>query len=336
MIVVYNNRMKNIMLSLVLFFTAVFFASAQSSGSDPSGLIVYAEGSGFDIIRNGEISYIDLENGDDAVGISLFEGDVVNTYDGTFLEIRLVPSRNMVKISENTSFSVKKTDSEGGGDFELNYGRVRAKVSKLFGFKRFTITGPTMVAGVRGTDFGYDSVAGKSNDGKLISVVYCFEGSVSVQMSAEEDGAGIVSEPVIIEAGEMAREIPSSEDYAGGLKVESVSSEIRDFWRKNDFRSGINVEESSESDESAVSSQINKETEAMRKKRAELKHNAVWTGISGAVLTLGGSFLYYYDDLFPGTLSFDGKVPGLGLMAAGGVFTGSSIFLTVSYLMSGN
>ncbi len=333
---VYNNRMKNMMLSLVLFFTAVSFAAAQSSGSDPSGIIVYAEGSGFDIIRNGEISYVDLENGDDAVGISLFKGDVVNTYDGTFLEIRLAPSRNMVKISENTSFSVKETDSEGGGEFELNYGRVRAKVSKLFGFKRFTITGPTMVAGVRGTDFGYDSVAGKSNDGGLISEVYCFEGSVSVRKTAEEDGAGIVSEPVIIEAGEMAVELPSSENTAGGLKVEAISGEIRDFWIRNDFKSGINIEESGASDETEAASQIAKEAEAMRKKRAELKHDAVWTGISGAALTLGGGFLYYADDLFSGSLPIDGKVPGLGLMAAGGVFMGSSIFLTVSYLMSGN
>ncbi len=324
--------MKKNFLYFIFILLIIYpvFSQSQSSGLQPSGLIVYAEGTGFDVIHEGNISYIDLSAGDDPSEVSLYAGDVINTYDNTFIEIQLTPSSNMIKISENSSFTLEETSSEGGGSFVLNYGRVRAKVVKLFGSERFRITGPSMVAGVRGTDFGYNSIADMKSGGMQVSEVYCFEGSVAVQLISGEE-----KDEVLIKTDEMVTEITGGEGEQGKLKISGLTPEIKTYWKENDFKSNAEITEKDTTQSSVVQEEIKSETAGLNRK-SQLKRAALITGISGLLLEAAGTAIYFSNELFPSLPAYDNRSISLAVFAAGGVLIGSSVLNLVLLAGSGN
>ncbi|MDY7029830.1 MAG: FecR domain-containing protein, partial [Spirochaetota bacterium] len=161
-----------------LVLSVSLYAQTQSAET-PAGSLVYATGSGFQLIRDGSSRDYDLAV-DSADGLEFFPGDYINTYEATFIEIELTGSGHLLKISENTSFLFEEKQQSDQNRFLVNYGRVRARVEKLAGLEQFTIDGPSMVAGVRGTDFGYD-VLYTSGLGTPVSSVYCFTGEIEVR-----------------------------------------------------------------------------------------------------------------------------------------------------------
>ncbi len=165
------------MLSLICLVAAIL--PAQSTAF---GVIVYAEGEEFQLVRDDRPRQYNAYH-PDVLGMPLYAGDRIDTYDSTYLEVQLMPARSIVKIAENTSFVVQGVTDGGGGQFELAYGRVRARVERLVGTDAFEIRSRTAVAGVRGTDFGYDLVAGRGS--QAVANVYCFEGAVEVTLAQE-------------------------------------------------------------------------------------------------------------------------------------------------------
>ena len=329
---------KNLYLLFVLIFiVSSIFAQSQSVSDQSSGLIIYAEGTGFDVIHEGEITFIDLTRGDDPFGIEFFKGDIVNTYDETFIEVQLTPSQNMVKISENTSFTVRETDSSGGGSFELNYGRVRAKVTKLFGAKKFQITSPSVIAGVRGTDFGCNVIAEKGSGGVQISEVFCFEGSVAVQLAAT-DMAAKESGEVIIKAGEMAREekVKVGEGEPSILTVKTITPEIKRYWNIHDFKGSPRTMESSvETPVPAVAGQIKDESTEMQR-RERFKKAAIWMGTAGLITEAAGVLIFFSGDIVPALQHYDTTPYAGAAFISGGVWIGGSILSLLGLLTTGN
>ncbi len=218
---------------------------AQSSKA--LAYIVYADGGEFDVIRNNQARTYDIA-ADDVSGLELYVGDIIQTEKKTFLEIQIQNSQNVLKIAENTIFQISNIEAQGGGNFSVTYGRVRAKVTKLVGGEKFRITGGNAVAGVRGTDFGYDLIVAQGAvSTNAVTNVYCFEGTVEVTKAAktpepseqarkpvgkvEVQGAG---ETIVISANEMVS--LSSAEPDKPLEKESITEEVAMFWTVNDFK----------------------------------------------------------------------------------------------------
>lgn len=179
--------------------------STALAGAQTSAEIIYAEGNEFTIIGSeGPVSFDPFT--DNVIGMQLEEGDVVQTAEETFLEIRVAGAENYLKVAENTVFTIESMGSGGGGSFSMTYGRLRAKVNRLLYEEDFRISGSSAVAGVRGTDFGYDIIlvpekeASGEGDGVRgeeeplqtgqVAKVYCFDGEVEVQTFEPEDFVG--------------------------------------------------------------------------------------------------------------------------------------------------
>lgn len=257
------NRSVLCALSLALFFGALSAVSAQS---DTYAFVIYAEGFDLSIFRNGELNTYDVLV-DDVLGMPLLAGDLVQTGGDTFVEIQVMPSRTIVKVAENTTFEIESLGGAGGGTFNMNYGRLRARVERITTNETFEIRGFTAVAGVRGTDFGYDMVVERQATNELQTRVYVFEGEVDVSenIAVEADAEGVQATPqtVRLTAEEMVSvvtEVPAAlatdadrralPDEPPSERVEpaeataqpvvfqkeSLQEDIQEFWTERDFQ----------------------------------------------------------------------------------------------------
>ena len=212
-------------MSRIFFCPAllVAFVAVQAFGNDASdaalaGSLTYLEGLDFEILHaEGEASDIDPY---DALGEEIFEGDSILTYDNTFIEIQLEYIDCVVKIAENSSFNVKSM-TEKGGDFEVVYGRVRARVEKLLG-QDIKVRGHNAVCAVRGTDFGIDVISSERS-AEVLTKIYCFDGKVEVSIEGK-------IEPVVISSGEM---LVIREDV---VELRGIDPEISEYWRAHAFK----------------------------------------------------------------------------------------------------
>ena len=130
-----------------------------------------------------------------------------------------MPSRTIVKVAENTTFEIESLGGAGGGTFNMNYGRLRARVDRITTNETFEIRGFSAVAGVRGTDFGYDMVVEREATNELQTRVYVFEGEVEVSENvaagdeADDAEGGAPPQTVRLGADEMVSvvtEVPAS------------------------------------------------------------------------------------------------------------------------------
>ena len=359
-----KNKLIAGTVSLLLFmFSTLPLLSAQE---EPRGVIIYASGNGFEHIRNGNTREYDLSV-DVAEGLELKKGDYLNTYDGTFLEIQLYPSDNVVKVSENTSFKINEVSEQGGGSFELSYGGVRARVKKLAGLEKFSLEGPSAVAGVRGTDFGYDIIYEQSDDAeRTVASVYCFEGRVEVETKEaaireeageKEAGEGPGTEKgaasaakerakVVIGAEEMVRlverrvparpeEGEAATEEADTVRVEYslvkelVSDSIEIYWEEYDFE-GILLEVTEEEvPEKPVI--VDSEDLKVAKRRNTLRTAGAVSGGLGILFGSATLTFLYAESLLSGMDKDlrESQTVGLGVMT--GLFLSTSL---ISYLFS--
>ena len=237
--------------ALLLLFALGSVCPAQESPGQQErssfGVIVYATGEMVTIIRDGRPSRYDAYTGE-PLGLPVYPGDMIQTDAGTYVEIQLLPSRSLIKVAENTAFTVEELRSSGDGVFSLTYGRLRARVNRLAGSDPFEIRGVGAIAGVRGTDFGTDEIALLSGGGS-VTRVYCFEGEVSVVPTVAPADA----DPVILGPNQMVRvdvPVPAATAAATAATTaattaaataattpvpEPIPSGIVAFWQREDF-----------------------------------------------------------------------------------------------------
>lgn len=218
---------KKRLLSILLIFVCLLSVKAQTAW----GKIVFAEGSSFSLIRAGKVQKVDLKTMN-VYDLNLQSGDIIQTMPGCFIELYIYSAKASIQISENTSF---RCDSSGLDNEqttgELYYGRVRAKVAKLSSSGSFRLNSPSLVAGVRGTDFGVEviSVKKSSSEQTVSSQVFCFEGAVEVSSVQKNEEI----EPVVIYQGEMAVQNLVSFDGKTTKQViekKQIDSVITDYW----------------------------------------------------------------------------------------------------------
>jgi len=215
-----------------LFISTVLFFSVLPLFSQSEAVISYAEGSEFQLVRNGQSASYDIMK-DDVIGLTIQVGDQILTGENSFIEIQLNNGEGgVIKIAGNTTFSVTSLDGKGGGVFKMLFGRIRVKVAALTGDSRLWISGYDTVAGVRGTDFGYDLFYNIENkDGERETSVYCFDGAVDVVQFDKETISKkdlMDLEPFILEAGKMVTTKSSRPDAK--LKPRSIDEEILSYW----------------------------------------------------------------------------------------------------------
>lgn len=249
---------------LCLLLSCIVSANlAFAQDSEPFGVVLYAEGAEITIFRDGDI-YTYGANSSEVFGLPVFQGDLVQTDRGTFLEMQLMPTRTIIKVAENTSFLIEELSTDGANSFNILYGRVRAQVDRIGPGSDFSIRGRTVVAGVRGTDFGYDYVVERGSFTDPVTLVYCFEGSVELvevedsepAFFAEEDSGEEVSsqaatpspESLLIVANQMVSVRASAESDAtvqtAGLRQEVLSESVRQYWTDNEINSqAVDIEE---------------------------------------------------------------------------------------------
>lgn len=217
-------KIASLTLALIVLASAVSLG-AQSS---PYATIVYAEGTSFRLVRDNKVTTYNLVS-EDVFGLEVKSGDVIHTAASTVLEISIHPIKASVQLAENTSFRCVSDSTGEKSSGELFYGRVRAKVGKLTGATTYQISSPSMVAGVRGTDFGADVIAQTTlPSSPVLSRVFCFEGSVLVS-EPERSHLGTV----LLTGNDMVERVVDNqkkETVSVPLEKKPVIEDVRVFW----------------------------------------------------------------------------------------------------------
>lgn len=196
--------------------------------ADDYANVTYAEGGSFRLVRAGVSKTLEASS-PEVFGMEIRIGDIISTGPGTILELSIHPVSASVQIAENTSYSCGSDDERG--EFsrgELYYGRVRAKVAKLTGTSSFRISSPSLVAGVRGTDFGLDVIA-PLTDTPAVNRVFCFEGLVAVSAVDRP-----VVESVTVSSGQMVETLSGGTEAGKDqrLEVKPIAEEVKTYWEQ--------------------------------------------------------------------------------------------------------
>jgi len=213
----------------VLAILSLLLIGISLSAAAPYATINYAEGSSFLLIRDGKTNKI-LVDSPDVLGMELRSGDILQTSSSTYLEISIKSISANIQVAENTSFKCAVDSSGVQVSGELYYGRVRAKVTKLAGASTFHISTPSMVAGVRGTNFGCDVIAARPQNLMVITNrVFCFEGSVAI-----DDLTKTVPDAILIGSNEMVEKIVDQrQTVAQPIQKTTINPEINAFWEEH-------------------------------------------------------------------------------------------------------
>ena len=212
--------------AVLLIALALLVPSAVAQDGQTAAVVVFAEGSDVSVIRGTRLLRFDAF---ELLGEPLYTGDQITTSSKTYVEVQLLSSRSIVKISENTTLTI--TDVGTGGDslLDVAYGRVRSRVERLTGTQSFEVRGLTAVAGVRGTEFGFDQLVDPAN-GEVLGRVYAFEGEVEVFPRGERAPA-----PALIEAGEMVT-LSTAGSPSAIAPVTEIPPEVEAQWEGREIQ----------------------------------------------------------------------------------------------------
>lgn len=161
--------MKKIIITVLILTTIPLFLAAQTA---PTAVLEYFEDPYGEMIITDESGQI-LENFD--LGEILPTGFSIST-GGGIAEIRLNPNGTILKLAENTDFSITNLQGLKGSpsnEFTLLAGKLRTIAARTSGIDSYNLRTPTAVMGVRGTDF-------MSEVGQTVSNVVVREGLVEV------------------------------------------------------------------------------------------------------------------------------------------------------------
>jgi hypothetical protein len=231
----YGFNSDTLFLGLLLFIFLPFLLPAQDS---ESAVIYKAEGSDFSLSSQGERRIFSSEAA--AGGLTLNPWDLIQTGPGVFLEIQLLPSGTLIKVSENTSFVFNGYDSSGRfADFGLLYGRIRL-VLGTGGDRTAVVRSANISVRVEEGDLGIDYVMeplARNRGGvpRPILRLYDFSGSAEVfpfPSGGSPVQAGEIQSIVVREGESLFLEVASPMVFA---ERKALDKDIIDFWRNHNF-----------------------------------------------------------------------------------------------------
>lgn len=174
---------------------------------------------------SGEVTVKD-ETGKDkpkpSVGSFIEVNDTVITGNKSILEVELSNS-STIRVKSNSEFSIKKlnlTASSSEEEVFLHRGILSADVKKRKQADNFSVTTPTVIAGVRGPKFQVEVV--QRRGAKESTKITVGDGSVGLTKRTKE-GLPATAEPIaILDASEVAIE----KGFGGTISKEKVSAEV--------------------------------------------------------------------------------------------------------------
>ena len=142
--------MKKKLIALMLIF--IMLPISLAAQSDPSAVLEYFEDPYGDMIITDDtgtaLDFFDM-------GETLPPGFSIST-GGGIAEIRLDPNGTILKLAEDTDFSITNFQGYKGSpsnEFTLLAGKLRTIAARTSGINYYNVRTPTAVMGVRGTDF---------------------------------------------------------------------------------------------------------------------------------------------------------------------------------------
>jgi len=152
----FSNIFKKALPAVLLGFALCmpFSIAAQEDGAR----IYHLEGTSFALTVRGERIIMNTESVR-AGGVNLERAGIVHTGASTFLEIQLIPSGTVIKMSENTSLVYNGIDTTGGFvDLGLLYGRIRVVTGNGMGAGPVVIRSGGISSRTETGDLGADYV----------------------------------------------------------------------------------------------------------------------------------------------------------------------------------
>ena len=130
--------------NVLLFILIASFAY----GADPVAVIVKTAGKGELTRSSAPTKVIDLSK-----GTVLYDGDKIHTFKGSFCAIKFIDDKSLLRVKENSTCVI-----EGSREKDYINKNIIVEVGSFFAslFKqrgKFTVTTPTSVASVKGTQF---------------------------------------------------------------------------------------------------------------------------------------------------------------------------------------
>src|SRR6056297_141853 len=142
---------------LVLITMVCLPSLLTAQEADPSAILAYYEdGTQIEVLDTArepvEVYY----------GMELQPGDTVRT-KATIAELQLEPNGSIVKLSDNTVFTVDELQKseDTSNKFSIAAGKMRAIAASAGIGNRYQVSTPSAVCGVRGTDFGIIALPGE-------------------------------------------------------------------------------------------------------------------------------------------------------------------------------
>lgn len=161
---------NSIMLILLFPFLLLSCTKDKAPASLINACIIFSSGD-VKIIRTG------AETGAHP-GNSIQEGDRISTGDRSLLVIQ-ISDRDIVRVSSNSILEIRSIANGKDVKLYLERGEVISKVSRLEKNENYMVQTPTVIAGVRGTEFSVSASAKEER-------VAVLKGNVAVNLIAEE------------------------------------------------------------------------------------------------------------------------------------------------------
>lgn len=224
--------------SLILFLLLLISAGLTAQNEVQ---LLLAEGELFTIVNPDGQQKTYEPSVDDVSNVIIREGSSILTEDNTFLELSIADGTTLLKIAENTTFYLEDLNEDGGGVFQLVYGRLRVKMNRISRDQELWISGYDTVAGIQGTDFGYDLFFDPSvEEDQRTATVYCFAGDVEVIQQKEDpsnvsgtDKRVVQKDPLDLNEGYMT--IAQSGFPNDPLIKIPIRADIEAYWKLHDF-----------------------------------------------------------------------------------------------------
>ncbi len=162
---------------VALLVPGLLFAQAAPTTAKPPAISVtlsyHEDNSGTFRVMSGKTTAVsDIQDGD-----ALLPGWTIVTGVGDLAELKLNHTGTIIKVSQNTNFTVESLRSETGGQdvFSLGVGKVRTVAGRASGKDKYQIRTLSAVCGVRGSDVVVEFLEGTT------SRLYTLEGTGWIQ-----------------------------------------------------------------------------------------------------------------------------------------------------------
>ena len=228
------------------FFCAALNLAAQEldQRSAESACIYYAEGMDFTVSLSGERAVFPAESAGNE-GIYLERSAVLNTGAGSFVELQLIPSGTVIKLSENTSLAYNGFDETGKFmDFGLLYGRIRIVAgngndsSRTGGNGFLVIRSGTVSARIGEGDYGIDYVLEPGNQNSIVRPlfrIFVFRGNAEVfpyARGGNQANFNSADTLTAIEGETLSMDVSSSYTF---VEKKPLGRDITGYWMLHNF-----------------------------------------------------------------------------------------------------